>query len=91
MARRHPGWANPVTDFSIEHDTQGVLVRVTGAIDDEGVPTTRIEISTPGATGALQYSISENRQLVVQATGPAAGELIEAMSELAGQLRAIAK
>ena len=52
MARKpHPGWAKPITDFSIEHGAQSVLVRVKGETDDAGTRTARVTISTPGATG----------------------------------------
>jgi hypothetical protein len=92
MARKpHEGWTKPISDFSIEHGAHGVLMQVTGSTDDAGVQTTRIAISTPGATGALQFAISEGRELVVVGAGPAAGALLEALSELAGQLRVISK
>ena len=91
MARKHPGWAAPISDFSIEHGAHGVLVQLTGSTDELGVQTARIAISTPGATGLLQFAISEGRQLIVQATGPSAGALLESLSEMAGQLRAISK
>ena len=91
MARKHPGWAAPISDFSIEHGVAGVLLQVTGSTDDLGGQTTRIAISTPGATGALQFAISEGRELVVVGTGPSAGALIEILAELAGQLRVISK
>jgi len=91
MVRKHPGWAAPISDFSIEHGAHGVLVQVTGSTDDLGVQTARIAIGTPGATGALQFAISENRELVVVGAGPAGGALLEALAELAGQLKAISK
>ena len=92
MARKpYEGWAKPVSDFSIEHGTPGIVMQVIGSTDDVGVQTARISIATPGVIGALAYSISEGRELIVQGTGPAAGALLEALSELSAQLRAIAK